>query len=83
MKLAQFLGAAIITSFLSTSMSALAQTPTLPTIRIIAIPGIPLPVAIAKMNGTFTKYGVEVQAEAAPSSFFSRPNANIRKGRAS
>ena len=68
MKLAQFLGAAIITSFLSTSMSALAQTPTLPTIRIIAIPGIPLPVAIAKMNGTFAKYGVEVQAKAAPSS---------------
>lgn len=68
MKLAQFLRRALAIGLLSTCMSALAQTPTPRTIRVIAIPGIPLPVAIAKMNGTFVKYGVEVQAEAAPTS---------------
>ena len=68
MKLAQFLRAAIVATFLSNCMSAPAQIQTPPTIRVIAVPSIPLPVAIAKMNGVFAKYGVEVQAEVAPSS---------------
>jgi ABC-type nitrate/sulfonate/bicarbonate transport system substrate-binding protein len=45
-----------------------AQGPSLQAIRVICLPGSPLPVVAAEMHGTFAKYGVEVQVESAPSS---------------
>lgn len=37
-------------------------------IRVISIPGIPLPVVVAKEHGMFARYGLDVAAEAAPNS---------------
>ncbi len=47
---------------------ALAQGPGLQAIRVICLPGRPLPVAVAEIHGTFAKYGIEVQVESAPNS---------------
>lgn len=38
------------------------------SIRVISIPGIPLPVTVAKEQGIFNRYDLEVDAEAAPNS---------------
>ena len=54
--------------FLGLAVTFSAQKPVLETVRIISIPGIPLPVVVAKERGIFGGYGLEVQAEAAPSS---------------
>jgi len=37
-------------------------------IRLISLPGRPLPVVAAEMNGTFAKFGIEVEVNAAPNS---------------
>ena len=42
-----------------------ARSPQLQTIRLICLPGVPLPVVVGNMNSTFAKYGIEVQAEKA------------------
>jgi NitT/TauT family transport system substrate-binding protein len=44
---------------------ALARGPKLETLRLICLPGVPLPVAIASRSGIFAKYGIEVHAERA------------------
>ena len=44
---------------------ALARNPELQTVRLICLPGVPLPVAIANTGGFFAKHGIEVQAERA------------------
>ena len=43
-----------------------AQTPP-QTIRVICLPGVPLPVRIAEAQGFFSKYGIDVVAEKATS----------------
>lgn len=45
-----------------------AQGPSLQTVRVISLPGRPLPVVIGEMHGTFAKYGIQVQTESAPNS---------------
>lgn len=50
-------------TFLGVGAAALAQQPALQTIRLICLPGVPLPVVAGIMHGTFAKYGVEVQSE--------------------
>jgi ABC-type nitrate/sulfonate/bicarbonate transport system substrate-binding protein len=39
-----------------------------PTLRVISIPGRPLPVLLAEKQGIFAKYGVSVHVDAAPTS---------------
>jgi ABC-type nitrate/sulfonate/bicarbonate transport system substrate-binding protein len=54
--------------FFGLAVTASAQKPVLETVRVISIPGIPLPVVVAKEHGIFGEHGLEVQAEAAPNS---------------
>ena len=60
--------ALLIGLVLFSGRSAPAQGPSLPTVRVISLPGRPLPVVAAEMQGTFARYGIQVQAEAAPNS---------------
>src|SRR2546430_17265348 len=47
---------------------ARAQEPSLQKIRLTSLPGRPLPVVAAEMNGTFAKFGIEVEVSPAPNS---------------
>jgi ABC-type nitrate/sulfonate/bicarbonate transport system substrate-binding protein len=49
------------------SPGVLAQKPPSQTIRVICLPGIPLPLLIAKDRGIFSRYEIEVVAEKATS----------------
>jgi len=59
---------------------ALAQAAQVQTIRVISLPGRPLPVVVAQSQGIFAKYGIEVQVEAAQNSEILR--ANLANGTA-
>ena len=48
--------------------SARAQEPSPQKIRLTSLPGRPLPVVAAEMNGTFAKFGIEVEVSPAPNS---------------
>src|SRR6202165_905931 len=50
------------------SSGARAQAPGLQKIRLTSLPGRPLPVVAAEMNGTFAKFGIEVEVNPAPNS---------------
>src|SRR6266478_8349526 len=50
------------------SSSARAQEPSPQKIRLTSLPGRPLPVVAAEMNGTFAKFGIEVEVSPAPNS---------------
>jgi len=52
----------------SCSSSARAQEPSPQKIRLTSLPGRPLPVVAAEMNGTFAKFGIEVEVSPAPNS---------------
>jgi len=56
------------TALLVAGGTALGQRSDIKTIRMISIPGRPLPVVVAEMQGTFAKFGIEVHSEVAPSS---------------
>ncbi len=45
-----------------------AETGNLDSIRIIALPAKPLPVAVAESRGIFSRYGLDVKFESAPTS---------------
>lgn len=47
---------------LAACAAPLARSNDLQTIRLICLPNVPLPVVIGIRNGTFAKYGIEVQA---------------------
>jgi ABC-type nitrate/sulfonate/bicarbonate transport system substrate-binding protein len=49
-------------------MLATAQAPGPRKIRLTSLPGRPLPVVAAEMNGTFAKFGIEVETNPAPNS---------------
>ena len=55
-------------TFCGLAVTISAQQPVGEKIRVIAIPGIPLPVVVAKKHGIFGQCGLEVQAEVAPNS---------------
>lgn len=50
------------------SLPAFAEASSPQTLRVISIPGRPLPVILAEKQGIFSKYGLDVHAEAAPNS---------------
>src|SRR5437879_1830642 len=50
------------------SSSARAQERSAQKIRLTSLPGRPLPVVAAEMNGTFVKFGIEVEVNPAPNS---------------
>jgi NitT/TauT family transport system substrate-binding protein len=50
------------------SLPALAETSSPQTLRVISIPGRPLPVMLAEKPGIFSRYGLDVHAEGAPNS---------------
>jgi ABC-type nitrate/sulfonate/bicarbonate transport system substrate-binding protein len=50
------------------SSSARAQELSPQKIRLTSLPGRPLPVVAAEMNGTFAKFGIEVEVNPAPNS---------------
>jgi ABC-type nitrate/sulfonate/bicarbonate transport system substrate-binding protein len=52
----------------------------LDTIRLICLPGVPLPVVVGNMNGTFAKYGIEVKAEKASDAI--QVKADLASGKA-
>jgi len=48
--------------------SSSAQERSAQKIRLTSLPGRPLPVVAAEMNGTFVKFGIEVEVNPAPNS---------------
>ncbi|HVB57199.1 MAG TPA: ABC transporter substrate-binding protein [Candidatus Acidoferrales bacterium] len=66
MKLGRSLYCPAILLLIASVTAAFARSPQkLDTIRLICLPGVPLPVVVGNMNGTFAKYGIEVQPEKA------------------
>jgi ABC-type nitrate/sulfonate/bicarbonate transport system substrate-binding protein len=59
-------GVAVLTMLLA-NPGVPAQKPPPQTIRVICLPGIPLPLLIAKARGIFSRYQIEVVAEKATS----------------
>src|SRR6185437_1437214 len=60
--------------------AAFAQGPSLQTVRLICLPGTPLPVVVGQMHGTFAKYGLEVQTEKAKDA--NQVRADLASGKA-
>src|ERR1700674_4539989 len=58
----------LVVELLCSSGGAHAQSPSLQKIRLTSLPGRPLPVVAAEMNGTFAKFGIEVEVHPAPNS---------------
>jgi len=58
----------ILAAGLLCSSSASTQEPSPQKIRLTSLPGRPLPVVAAEMNGTFAKFGIEVEVSPAPNS---------------
>jgi ABC-type nitrate/sulfonate/bicarbonate transport system substrate-binding protein len=54
--------------FCGLTVMACAQQPALEKVRVIAIPGMPLPLVVAREHGMFREQGLEVEPEVAPSS---------------
>jgi ABC-type nitrate/sulfonate/bicarbonate transport system substrate-binding protein len=65
---------------LAAGMAALAQGPELQTVRLLTLPGRPLPDVIAEAHGIFAKYGLAVQIEPMQSSDALR--ASLASGKA-
>jgi ABC-type nitrate/sulfonate/bicarbonate transport system substrate-binding protein len=68
MKDRRWLWLLILAVGLMSTGAAHAQAPSLQKIRLTSLPGRPLPVVAAEMNGTFAKFGIEVQVNPAPNS---------------
>src|SRR6202521_3849199 len=58
----------LVVELLCSSGGVHAQSPSLQKIRLTSLPGRPLPVVAAEMNGTFAKFGIEVEVNPAPHS---------------
>ena len=68
MKMRRIVNWCIGTTLVVAGTAALAQSPGLQTIRVVAIPGRPLPVVVAQMHGSFARAGIKVEVEVPPSS---------------
>jgi ABC-type nitrate/sulfonate/bicarbonate transport system substrate-binding protein len=55
----------LLIAALSSALLLSAQTSPPQTIRLICLPGVPLPVVIGKSHGIFERYGIEIVAEKA------------------
>jgi len=58
----------ILVAGLLCASGAYAQAQSLQKIRLTSLPGRPLPVVAAEMNGTFAKFGIQVEVNPAPNS---------------
>jgi ABC-type nitrate/sulfonate/bicarbonate transport system substrate-binding protein len=65
---------------LATGSAAFAQRPGVQSIRLVSLIGRPLSTAAAEVNGTFAKFGLEVQLDVAPNSDVLR--AGLAEGKA-
>jgi ABC-type nitrate/sulfonate/bicarbonate transport system substrate-binding protein len=79
-KIAQSILWTIGAVLLAAGAAAFAQRPGVQSIRLVSLIGRPLSTAAAEMNGTFAKYGLEVQLEVAPNSDVLR--ASLAEGKA-
>jgi ABC-type nitrate/sulfonate/bicarbonate transport system substrate-binding protein len=62
---AAFAGVLSALLMLGVNIAASAQEPALQTVRLIGLPGIPLPVVVGTSKGIFARFGIEVHAEKA------------------
>ena len=69
----------LLTALMLLLPTAIAQPASPETIRVTAIPGIPLPVVVAKERGIFARYGLDVIAETASNSEVLRANLAEQK----
>ena len=65
---AHFIAGTAALFLLGIPMLASAQTPDRQKVRLTSLPGRPLPVVAAEVNGLFAKYGIEAETNPAPNS---------------
>ncbi|MBZ5541527.1 MAG: ABC transporter substrate-binding protein [Acidobacteriia bacterium] len=68
MKVSRFIGCSTAVVLLAAGMAALAQTPALQTIRVVSLPGRPLPLVVAEKQGILARHGIAMQLEVMPNS---------------
>ena len=73
-------GALLLIACAGTRAGSRSHEQTLQTLRVVGLPGRPLPLVAAEANGLFAKYGVEVQFQSAESSDVLR--ASLANGKA-
>src|SRR5437879_12804097 len=76
----RWLGLSLLVAGLLCASGAYTQGQSLQKIRLTSLPGRPLPVVAAEMNGTFAKFGIEVEGSQAPNSDAMR--AALEEGKA-
>src|SRR5205814_1804079 len=64
----RWLGLSLLVAGLLCASGAYAQAQSRQKIRLTSLPGRPLPVVAAEMNGTFAKFGIQVEVNPAPNS---------------